>query len=190
MKPDAVDNILDEALSEYRDSEPLSGLEERLLRRLQLQRQTQRSLWWRWTAAVAGLALVATVTLVLVHNRQRAMAAAHQFAAQASIVGKTPLGPVPKKHGLPSEAHGNAESRLSTRRQVAFAKQHFPRNHVESASFPTAAPLSLQERSLFRLAKTHPEALREAAGTNTQLAIAPIDIQPLSDSFVESRENQ
>ena len=53
---DEFDKVLDDALSEYREAEPLAGLEDRVLQRLQLQTEQRRKLWWRWSAIAAAAA--------------------------------------------------------------------------------------------------------------------------------------
>jgi hypothetical protein len=52
---DEFDNILDDAMAEYRDAEPLAGVEGRVLRRL-AERTKRRRAWWGWSLA-AGLAM-------------------------------------------------------------------------------------------------------------------------------------
>ncbi len=54
MNPnDHLDRILDHALSEYRDAEPLSGMEDRILRRLAAQPEPS-SRRWAWILAAAS----------------------------------------------------------------------------------------------------------------------------------------
>ena len=49
-----LDNFLDEALSEYRDAEPLAGLESRVLRRLQASKPARAGFWLRCGIAAAA----------------------------------------------------------------------------------------------------------------------------------------
>ena len=53
-----LDNILDEALSAYREAEPLAGIEDRVLQRLRLQPEARRFASWKWGAVAACAAVL------------------------------------------------------------------------------------------------------------------------------------
>ena len=55
---DQFDEFLDHALSEYRDAEPLSGLENRVLQRLQSQPVDRGRAMWMWGAIATCAVLV------------------------------------------------------------------------------------------------------------------------------------
>jgi len=61
-EPDAIDRVIDEALSRYASEEPLAGLEQRVLQRIR-EKDSRLTRWW-WLAAVgfaASLGLMAVV---------------------------------------------------------------------------------------------------------------------------------
>src|SRR5271169_5365271 len=91
---DEVDPILDDALAEYRDAEPLAGLEERVLRRLETTGEPARSPWWRWSTALACAALVAIAAWIGMRGRFRETApsqppVAHERPSPERVLPKT-----------------------------------------------------------------------------------------------------
>ena len=68
---DEFDRIMSDALSEYREAEPLAGLEDRVLRRVQQQSGRQR-LWWRWSFA-AGLAVALLAVAAWIELRRSSL---------------------------------------------------------------------------------------------------------------------
>lgn len=59
MDEQQFENALSRALGSYSASEPLAGLDERVLARV--QRAPARSYWWAWCAAAVALILVCVV---------------------------------------------------------------------------------------------------------------------------------
>ena len=68
------DEILDHALSEYRDVEPLSGLEDRVLRRMPLEPNSRSAFGWLARlgafATSAALLLLAIILITRSHQPQ------------------------------------------------------------------------------------------------------------------------
>ena len=62
-KEKRLDEILDAALAEYGNAEPLHGLEDRVLARLQAE--PARRPWWVWGAVAAGAAAVAIAAALM-----------------------------------------------------------------------------------------------------------------------------
>jgi hypothetical protein len=120
---DQLDRLLDQALSEYRDAEPLAGIEDRILRRIAVQ-PTKSSPWMRWMfgcpipASFAGVGVFLVIATVLVaalwlgfrqqpHRQTVATNTAHpseqQIASNATkvetpVTGATPPQSVSRPH--------------------------------------------------------------------------------------------
>ena len=189
---DEFDSILDDALAEYRDAEPLAGMEARIMQRVRLQTQRRRKLWWQWSALAAAAAVLAIAAGIGLSDR-----AHHQAVPTPPIVQKQPptVEPRPQstdalarnhktvpERGRVTETARAPHSQMSSTAQLA-STEPTPRR----GQFPSLAPLQPEERVLLALAKTHPEALIDRADPNKELAIAPIDIRPLAD---ESSDHQ
>ena len=179
---DGFDQILDHALTEYREAEPLAGLEDRVLQRLRLQTESRRKLWWRWSAITAVAAALALAAWLGLENRTRQ--------------GNTASSAVPEQSAPPGQqaqaGDAGATSQQLTSRRPLGAKRVSPSVRMPAAAqlagtehppireqFPSPAPLQPEERMLLALATTHPEVLMERADQDKEIAIAPINITPL-----------
>jgi len=187
-----LDHLLDEALNEYRDAEPLAGMEDRVLRRLGVQPAVRRNMWWKW-------ALVATCALVLV------------FAAWLGFRGHAPQRPVAGQAtetsiaNIPPEAKPAAETphAATTRHsplphkntQIQIARSAAP--HTQVARLDDSArgsrhlpvPLTGEERQLLALAQAHPDALRAISQEDRPITITPLTIQPLPSEANPNGDN-
>ena len=178
---DEFDNILDDALAEYRDAEPLAGLEARVLQRVRMQTERRRKLWWQWSALAATAAVLVIAVGIGLRDRVR-----HE-AVPSPVVQKQPPAAEPKPQPQSTDT-------LARNHKTVPQEVRPPRSQMSSATqiistepaskrdqFPSLAPLKPEERVLLALAKTHPEALLDQADADKELAIAPIDIKPLAD---------
>ncbi len=188
-----LDNILDEALSEYREAEPLAGLEDRVLHRLQLQPHERPVAWWKW-AAIAACAVVLAFAVWLT-SRPHAPTAqpgteARNLAvpAETKPTAQTPRSAPPLPRELPKESGRNTGNRVlpSTTSQSPIAAV----NNRGSDSAPSPAPLTGEERQLLALAQTHPDALRAISQEDRPIAIAPLNIQPLPSEANPNGDNE
>lgn len=179
---DEFDRIMSDALSEYREAEPLAGLEDRVLRRVQQQSGRQR-LWWRWSFA-AGLAVALLAVAAWIELRDPPY---RPLIEQTTVQQVTP---VPDTAGnfadlekrkpdypetFPSEVLGRSR-RGGAPLKAAYTVARRPTRD----RFPVPAPLTSEERALMALARTNPEALQTLSRNDEALAIAPITIQPLT----------
>lgn len=181
---DEFDQVLDDALAEYREAEPLAGLEDRVLQRLRFETERRRKLRWRWsaiTAVAAGLTVAAWIGLGYRVRPEMASSSAAQ------------------KHSPPIERQPRtAETRVaneqSTSKRLAGSNAVSPRAYVPVQAqftgtepapmperFPSPAPLKPEERMLLALATTHPEILMDKPDDDKEIVIAPINIKPLVD---------
>jgi hypothetical protein len=179
---DDFDLILDDALAEYREAEPLAGMEDRILRRVRQQSERRRKFWWQWSVAAATLAVLA-VAWIGSHDRAR-----HNVVIPP--LARKPIAPVGRQIAAPDRL---ASQRHTAPLRVPRKKVVGPRpvdvaGHTQVAvqllpfrgQFPVPAPLNADERALLALAQTHPEALRTLLHSNDEeMAIVPITIQPL-----------
>ena len=180
-----LDKILDEALSEYREAEPLTGLEDRVLQRLVSQPQKQISPWLRWSiATVAAAALSLAIWLAVQGRPGRNDATERQAAGQSTQV---PIAPrvasaaatlaTPRHSGTPA---GSQHARLTASAVIGALPPQFP----------VPVPLTGDELAFMAALEQNSEALRASSTSNEPIAIAEIEIKPLSSINNDSGENQ
>jgi hypothetical protein len=183
MTPDEFDQVLDNALAEYREVEPLAGLEDRVLQRLRLQTESRLNLWWRWSAfAAAAMALVIAAWIGLSNHMRQ------DVGAPSVVQKQTPIGPQqPTANQL--AANQQPVSKRAPVAKTASQSATVPASAQLASSkpvpmperFPSPAPLKPGERILLALATTHPEILMGKTGDDKEIVIAPINIKPLMD---------
>jgi hypothetical protein len=179
---DEFDQVLDDALAEYREAEPLAGLEDSVLQRLRLQTERRWKGWWRWSAiAAAAVALVIAAWIGLGDRTQ-------QDVASPSVVQKaTPAEPLPTADARAANQQPVAKSTLvgRTSSHSAPVPASAQLAHSEpvpmTERFPSPAPLKPEERMLLALATTHTETLMDKTGDDKEIVIDPINIKPLVD---------
>ena len=177
---DDFDQVLNDALLQYREAEPLSGIEGRVLRRLRMQAERRRKLFWR-CIAVPALALLAA--LLWIGIRQVSLRPASPSLTQRT----TPAVPPPstsddirtatgsvRPEPLPAKAQSRSRHSQRTR-TVAFATGR----STMPVQFPVATPLDSEELALLALARNNREALQPLLREDSGDEIAPINIQPL-----------
>ena len=176
---DEVDQILDGALAEYRDAEPLVGMENRVLQQVRTHAGNRKRLRWQWNALAACAAMLAIATWIGLRDRADHVIVPSQLIVTrqvepptrnvaAMVDDKNPRPDVARV--LPSRSHDVAD-------RVRLPRTQGARMHQQ---FPSPAPLNSEERALLAMAQTHPEVLTELASKqDNEIAIAPIDIEPL-----------
>ena len=149
-----VDSLLDESLRQYGRVQPRAGLEARLLRRLEEQRQTDAARWkfFRLTPAAWGSAAVAAAVLIVavvltqqprVHQSPRAARQAVPQAAQEKAEQKdqrqvamvTPKASAPPAFSgfRTPERQGDSPKGMNRARPLGF---HLPAAALSAASAP------------------------------------------------------
>src|SRR6266849_2756190 len=84
---DTLDNLIDTALSSYARAEPLSGLEERVLRRVQVAQTGRRKMvTLTWALVLTTLALLLVVGVSKEHGRpfEKLLDTAHSTDTRSS----------------------------------------------------------------------------------------------------------
>jgi len=186
---DELDRRLDQALAEYRDAEPLTGMEDRILRRVTAQPapRSRRMGWaFAWTAA-AALIVIAVWFGVRKLERPR-NAENHAKPATQQTIANAPQVEKPVTPSARREARPTTSARLS-RPAAASHVAAMAGMKPKPAQFPTPAPLTSEEHALLALANTHPDVLLKQPADDVllkqpadsdQLSIAPIEIKPLA----------
>ena len=180
------DEILDHALSEYRDVEPLSGLEDRVLRRL--QQPNSRSAFWRRRrlgafATSAALLLLAIFLITRGHQPQApreqgssTSPAPAAIQASAPPVKNSPMATArrPKPQTSMRPKSSDVHSLAATRSPVQ--------------AFPTPVRMTNEEHALVAVAKAHPDVLQASVREDELITIAPVVIKPLASSTEHESE--
>ena len=90
-KQDELDRALDAALAKYAAAEPRSGLEDRVLANLRVERAGVRDrAWWRWSV-LAVLAAMVIVALALRSDRPAHPVVAIHPSVPASTAPQSPI---------------------------------------------------------------------------------------------------
>lgn len=175
------DRMLDKALSEYRDAEPLAGMDDRILRRIAGQPEpvSRRRAWI--LAAAAAVAMIVIASWLGLHPRpqQQTVATGITQPAQQAKAG-APHVEIPESL---EQSHTVGPARTPSRRapaaitpQVAQASRTKPGVN----QFPAPVPMTAEEHALLALARTHPDALLARSVNADELSIAPIEIKPVA----------
>lgn len=180
---DEFEELLHEALSEYRDAEPLAGLESRVLRRLGSQRQERKQLWLRWGTLAACAAALVFATWIGVKTRSpRPEAAARDVTVRPSGA-PMPQAPVPPSREPHVKARASEHlEMLAHGPNAAIAVVAPRRSNGWSQQFPVPVPLTQEEQALMTALDRHPEALRTSPEPDLAVVIAEIEIRPLSNT--------
>ena len=197
---DEFDPVLEEALAEYRDAEPLDGVEERVLDRMRLAHQQRRNLWYRRSAALACATLVAIAAWIGLQRRpegivqpqpnvtQRPAPPSSTVPVATKAASRSDQEGTPSRHGAVSANLRRAGTVAPSRAlMVAGNRGQVPRSQP-GKQFPTPSPLTSEERALIALARTYPQVF-ESSGINADVRIAPIEVQPLSELHSDSEGN-
>jgi hypothetical protein len=180
---DELDQVLDDALEEFREAEPLAGLEERVLQRLRLQPERQRGFWWRWSAIAVAAAALAIAAWIGLERRTR-----QEIAPPVATVKQAPVEPAQKSASALAASQPIAKrnpvakpvSRVAA--VVPMPAQLAADRAVPGAeTFPSPVPLKAEEQMLLALATTHPDLLTKEPDGDKEIVIAPINIKPLVD---------
>lgn len=175
------EDILQEALSEYRDAEPLAGLDDRVLRCLLTQPMQRPSLGWKCAVLAATAAVVVVVWIGLAGPAHRGSYSAKLAHKPAPVLQAQPKpGDLAAEHVTGPKLRQDPQSYHARRLHPAVSAvmaRDKPKRMPER--FPVPAPLTREERSLLALARMNPEALRPPPDKENATDIAPIAIKPL-----------
>jgi hypothetical protein len=153
-----VDCWLDAAIKQYGNVEPISGLEQRVLRNLQArpERNMPWQKWWVLAATAAVILLVAGIFLKESERQPQKIAAMRPAPVTIAAVPKF----------VPSIPHATVSSKKQNKtyeQHVIKAKKQWP------SQFPTPQPLSDQEKMLAQFVNQFPQQAALQARLQTQL---------------------
>ena len=157
-----LDGALDAALAKYAAVQPRAGLEDRVLANLPAERaQVPVRAWWRW-GVTGALATVAVVALALVWRSgkpMRPVVANHSPAARQA--SKKPEALVVSSGGAnqrPPYASTSAKKQAANQVRHETVAASLPKfDQPKLDRFPSAQPLSEQEKILQNYVAEYPE---------------------------------
>jgi hypothetical protein len=160
---DNLDRILNEGIAEYAKSEPLTGIEQRILARVQFAKGPRR-LVAGWGLIPAGAAVVAGLAIMLLLPHREQPRPVYQVAVNRPLALPPPLA---EKAAMPKPARHLAKRKMLPKLAV----------------FPTPSPLTEEERRLIAMVKHDPKGTAEEFESlrkrNQPIEIAPLVIEPL-----------
>jgi hypothetical protein len=180
---DKFDSVLNDALAPFREAEPLAGLEDRVLRRIQGQRTRQQKLWRQWSIAAAAIAVLAVAVWLGSGGYGRRSLAPPALAWQKTPPAET----VPNTPGVQAAHADAAPDRSFARKHIRtvhltrgeLARMTGSRPALVHEQFPMPIPATSEERALLLLARSDPKALQNLPKSDQELAILPITLKPL-----------
>ena len=179
-----LDHLLDEALSEYRDAEPLAGIESRILARLELSGPSRRPFVLRWALALACAAAIAAAVWFGVGRRPQH----NVLPAETAATKPVEHAPIPAPAVVAS-----ASAAVKIRKPADRTAQHETYTPAAAptspAEFPSPTPLSPGERALLAALNQSSHTMPAASQPDQAITIAEIEIKPLSIGGVASSEN-
>jgi hypothetical protein len=154
-----LDRIIDSALATYSGADPLTGLEERVLYRVQAaEAGRRRVLGWAAVIAVAASVVMAVIIVRVPRHSE----------PKTYVVGIPAVTrPVPVAEKPRAAMNHRAKSR--TLRSRALPQQE---------QFPAALPITAEERALVALAE-HPKEAEDAFAELRKQSDAPIEIRAI-----------
>lgn len=161
-----LERILEEGIARHARSEPLAGMDERILARIRMAGRPQRR-WMDWrVAAAVG---VAGMAVMLVLPRREVPQALPKLADSPPMVVR-------------------AEPHVAVLLQ---RRSHFIRGTAvpKLRLFPRTSPLTIEERRLIAMVKQDPEGTAEVFQSlqkrNELIEIAPLAIEPLESGAAQ-----
>jgi hypothetical protein len=188
MQNDELEELLQSGLKSYGDAEPLSGLEDRVLRHVHGRRARRGWTWFGWAGATASACLL-LLAVVFGYRADWLVPDGSAHRADAS------LGAHPPADGKLTDAqesslnaaagpelqagHARAGKSLAAK-QIRASPERLPKLEM----FPTPHPLSSEERALVEFVNKHPQEVQQLADAEGQslepIQIAAIHIEPLT----------
>ncbi len=184
---DQFDELLDHALSEYRDAEPLSGLESRILRPLEQRETIRRRAGWRWAVALACAAALA-FTIWLSTGRGKPQTTKDEVA---SVPFKAQHSPAKSAEAQPRRALAPSRSARVAAEYPAKVPMAGARTTIATQPvFPMPTPLTAQEQAFMASLQGNSTAPGNDRDSDSSIAIAEIKIKPLTVSGQSSGGDQ
>jgi hypothetical protein len=178
------DALLHDALSEYRDAEPLAGLEDRVLERLAEVNDKRKAPWLRWAVAAACAAVVAIAVWIGASRRSI------ETQAPTAVVTVRPAESAPAQAPAPVVRAPAVTAHKATKSvRTAIPSAPAAGAQAKPAVFPLPTPLTGDERALMAVLQQDPKAATGASEESKPITIAEIEIKPLAIGGLSSSEN-
>ncbi len=178
---DRLDELIDRALAGYTDAEPLAGLEERILRRVEAAPSKSHWPWYRSPRFVVALAsMFVVIGVVAIRWRSAPAVAPAVEKTQASVQRRTESVAPPQTAENLQTVRPPLPTVAGVRPKVS-AKIALPKKD----RFPSDAPLTSEERALLTWSTRAPKQMRELLAslkderTDRPVTVEPIRIEPL-----------
>jgi hypothetical protein len=179
-----LNNLLDEALSEYRDAEPLAGLEDRVLDRLAEVNGKQKVPWLRWAIATACAAVVALAVWTAAARRST------ETQVPTAVATVKPAESAPGRASAPVLSAPAVTAHKATKPvRTPMLSARAAEAQAKPAVFPLPTPLTENERALMAVLQQDPKAATGASDESKPITIAVIEIKPLSIGGISSSED-
>jgi hypothetical protein len=161
---DELDDVIDGALPGYSRADPMDGLEDRVLRRIQAAGATRRISWFfRLGFAIPALAAVLFACIAL----------RMEWKSQSRTTNATPMTAVSAPQlSLPPAARVVAPKRGNGTGQG-------PRSLPKEEFFPARTPITDEERALVAWVGRAPAEAAQAFADLERRSAEPIAIQPI-----------
>lgn len=171
-RPDELERMLERGIASYSETEPLAGMEERIIARIGVTKMPRRTVMSGRVTWALALAMMAVAGLMLIRTRRsepRPMAVA--------AVSRP-------SHFEPAQV----QVRISeTARQPHSARAGRVRALPKGPVFPTPSPLTTEERLMMALVSKNPDEAAQAFASlerrkDEPIAADPIVISPIPTS--------
>jgi hypothetical protein len=185
---DEFDDLLHDGLGEYREAEPLAGLEERVMQRLAAQSAVRGQGWWRWGLAAAFVAALVVAAWV-VWRPTPPRPQVQQASSEQSVM--TPVK-VPAETAVAEVTPKQASRHVLETPPVVAPAATGPsvvEKRAMPAQFPTPTALSPEERAFMAALRRAPDSTSVAGEQDKAITIAEIEIKPLVIGGVTSSED-
>jgi hypothetical protein len=159
---DELDDAIDRALPGYSSADPLDGLEDRVLRRVQAVGATRRSPWfYRLSFAIPALAAVLFACIALRMG----------WHSQSPATNATPMPVASAQQPSPPPA----TPAVAPKRDIGTGARSLPKEDV----FPAPVPMTREERALAAWIGRAPAEAAQAFADLEKRSAEPIAIQPI-----------
>ncbi len=185
QQPDPLDQLLDSGLKQYSSSEPLAGLEDRILARLELARNEaahEPARWFTvprlaWSFAIIALAAGIALGMYLItrpgEDTDYYVEGGEKIDVPGGIAAETAHAPLPLQIPLVNLPKFKPPFVLTIPTAPAQVE-------VKQEVFPAPAPLSEQERLALAYAQRPPVARPTAPEPGFKdIEVKPVDVTPL-----------
>jgi hypothetical protein len=177
------DGLLHDALSEYRQAEPLAGMEERVLRRLAAQSSQRRHGWLKWSLVAACSAGLVVAVWIASRPGRPMVDRAQQASGEPRVAAETPVAGAKAKQSVrPATARSGSATVDEGAPQISASA-------AMSAQFPTPTPLTAEERLFMAALQRTPDSMSVAGEQDEAITIAEIKIEPLAIGGIPSSTN-